>query len=393
MSRAILRGLSCLALLAGAAAHAGDDEAAAQASEYHLALRLDALQSRGGLRDGGGAMSHLDLSWKGDLGALWGWTGAQAYVNLIDDRGDAVNARHTGSLLGVSNIEVARPTHRFLHAWVDQALPDTGLSALVGLYAVDSEFAVLDAAAPLVAPACGALPDYGLSRSPSIFNNSSFGTRLKWRADAAYAMAAVLDGRPGSPRDPVGTHVRFDRGDGAQVLAEAGYSDSAGDGPVPVAKYALGLWHYTSRMPDLADAALQGAPAGRRSTGWYVLAAHRVAEGVDGFARYSANDGHTVPLSSALNLGLRWAGPWPGRADDVLGLAWTRAATAGAYRRAQALAGAPATSSESSLELSYQARLAPALTLEPTLQFLRHPGAVRHAADARVAGVRLELAL
>jgi porin len=391
MTQPLLLALSCLALLACAAAWAGND--APQPSEYRLVYRLDAMQSHGGGRDGSGAMSHLDLSWKGDLGAMWGWDGAQAYLNLIDDRGNTVNASYTGSFLGVSNIEVVRPTHRFLHAWVDQALLDRRLSVLVGLYPVDSEFAVVDAAAALISPACGALPDFGLSRGPSIFNNSSLGMRLKWRTDGTYAMAAVLDGRPGSPRNPVGTHVRLDRGDGALVLAEAGHVDTAGNEPVPRAKYAFGLWRYTSRVPELADTAVDGKPLGRRSAGWYALVAHRMAEGVDGFARYSANDGRTVPLAGALSLGLRWAGPWPGRAGDTLSVAWTRVATADGWRRTQALAGAPATPFEAGLELSYQAQIAPALVLAPTLQFLRHPGASRAAGDARVLGVRLEASL
>ena len=106
-------------------------------------VTVDALRNRGGQRNGGGAMTNIDLRATADLEKLAGWTGATVYVNVLYSGGSRVNANYTGSLMGVSNIEVTAPTARLFQAWIQQNFFNDQLSLLAGIYPA-SRAAALD---------------------------------------------------------------------------------------------------------------------------------------------------------------------------------------------------------------------------------------------------------
>ncbi|MBN8285717.1 carbohydrate porin, partial [Zoogloea sp.] len=113
-------------------------------------VTVDALRNRGGQRNGGGAMTNIDLRATADLEKLAGWTGATAYVNVLYSGGSRVNGNYTGSLMGVSNIEVAAPTARLFQAWIQQNFFNDQFSVLAGIYPIDSEFSVIESASILI---------------------------------------------------------------------------------------------------------------------------------------------------------------------------------------------------------------------------------------------------
>lgn len=392
---------------------------------FEAAFRVDMMRNlRGGLGRGGANMRHLDLKMRADLEKLWGWKGATAYIHAIDDRGTGLNARHLGSLMGVSNIEVKVPTALFFHAWVQKTFLEEQWSLLAGLYPIDAEFSVLDSAGVLLHPAYGASADLALTRGPSIFNHSAFGLRAKWQSPLRtwYAMGALLDGIAGDPARPKGTHVHFGRGDGSFVIAEAGWMPIEmghvfePTGPADMlqapalgahekyegfSKYAIGAWRYSNRVDDQFDTDAAGEPKKRLSWGGYLLAERTLfalgpeaGRYLTGFARYAFTDGDSTPIRDQLNLGVSLRGLLEGRSDDVLALAWTQARLAAKFRAAQWRdAGVATTRDESAVELTYRALVKPWLAIQPNLQWIRHPGGRADAANATIAGVRLEVML
>lgn len=386
-----------------------------QGLSLDLSAKSDWLRNRGGLGRGGRPMNHLDIRAKADLDKLWGWKSATAYINLLDDWGDKLNGRYTGSLMGASNIEVPVNTTRFFHAWLEKGLFDDRLAVLVGLYPVDSEFSVVDSAGLFLHPAYGASADFSPTRGPSIFNNSAFGTRLKWISASRklYVQGALLDGIPGDPQRPRGTHIKFAKGDGSFHIAEIGYLPGDGlevDSPAKdaaeraeamsehFAKFAAGFWGYTARVDDLVAVDAAGNPERRKSRGWYALAEKTVwADGADRnrnltlFGRYSATDGDSTPIRRALNLGVRLRGLLASRPDDLLGLAATRGELADKYRQVQRAAGVDASANEAAIELSYRAAIRNWLSLQPSLQRIRYPGGDRSLPAATVFGARIEV--
>ena len=383
------------------------------------ALKVDTMRNRGGSSRGSRSMSNLDLRAKADLGKIAGWDDATAYLHVLDNRGAGVNARHTGSLVGVSNIEVPVPTTRIFHAWLQQNFFEDQLSLLAGLYPIDSEFFTMDSASTLIQPPFGTPADLALTRGPSVFNNSAFGLRAKWQsADRSrYLMGAVLDGIPNDPANPKRTAIKFNKGDGIFSIAEiglmpqeSGHAFTSTSGPKAaspeapekysgVSKYAIGVWRYSTRVNDQLDVDASGAALPRRSQGAYVLGERTLfslgGEGRDFgvFARHSWSDGDSIALDRMLNLGVRLRGPFASRPDDVLAIGWTQSRLSPKYRTVQSAAGTDTANNETAVEITWRAAITPYFALQPVVQSIRNPGGASNASRANIIGLRVEIAL
>lgn len=387
-----------------------------------LAYKVDFLRNNGdGLERGGRPINHTDVKLRVDLAKAAGWSGATAYLNLIYDGGGKINAQQVGSLTGVSNTEVPVSTARLYHAWLQQDFAGGRFSLLGGLYPIDSEFQVVDAAAIFVQPPYGATADLALTRGPSIFNNPAFGLRAKWlSADhSAYLQGAVLDGIPGDPKQPRGTHVRLADGDGTMAIVEIGTLPleaghtfepttpdrgtsmspelKAHEKAEPVEKYAVGLWRYSAKVADLVDVEADGSPVPRRSWGWYALAERTLYQGegsrdLVGFVRVSGTDGDSTAIERAANIGIRVRSPLSGRSDDFFGVAYTYARLGSKFRTTQTADGIDVDDHESAWEIGYRLQAAKWLVVQPLLQRIRHPSGNRDLGTARIAGARVEVA-
>ncbi len=384
-------------------------------------MKFDSLRNRGGSIDGGHTLSHIELKLRADLDRLLGWSHAVAYLNSNTDAGSGINARHTGSLMGVSNIEVPVPTTRLFHAWVQKGFLDDRLSVLAGIYPIDSEFFTMDSAATLLHPAYGTPADLALTTAPSVFNSAAFGIRTKWLAEnrERYAMLALMDGIPNDPARPKATAVRFARGDGAFVIGEIGWMplefghlfepvDPSNVRPTPqliahekyggISKYAIGFWRYGNRVADQLDVDADGNPLHCRSQGGYLLAERSLfslggeaGRDVTAFGRYAFSSGHSTAIDRMWNLGLRIRGPLAGRLDDSLAIGWTHGRLAPKWRALQTAAGIDTVAAESALEITWRIALAQWFQVQPNLQHIRHPGGTAAARNATLLGARIEL--
>lgn len=387
-------------------------------------FKLDSFRNlSGGLQRRTRHMSNLDLKLRADLQRLAGWTGGTAYLHLLDNRGSGTNAKDVGSLMGVSNVEVPVGTTRLFHAWIQQSFMDEQWSVLAGIYPIDAEFSVLDTAGVFIHPAYGPPADLSLTRGPSIFNNSAVGLRVKWQATnrTRYAMLAVLDGIPGDPKRPKGTHIKFAKDDGVFTIAEFGWmpieqghvfepSDPGNVLQTPalrlhekyegVSKYALGAWRYSSKVDELTAVDALGQAKKRNSWGAYLLAERTLwtldgnpARQVNALFRYALSDGNSSPIRDQLNLGIVVRGPWASRPDDLIGLAWSRGRLASQYRNNQQSPLEPTRARhEDAVELTYRIHINPWLAIQPDLQWIRHPDG-QASRPTRSAGLRLDILL
>ncbi|MDK9701662.1 MAG: carbohydrate porin [Sulfuritalea sp.] len=390
---------------------------------FEAGLKFDSLRNRGGTANGSQTVSHLELKLRADLEKLLGWSDAVAYVNTDTDGGAGINARRSGSLMGVSNIEVPVPTTRLFHAWLQKGFLDSRFSILAGLYPIDSEFFTMDSAATLLHPAYGTPADLALTSSPSVFNNAAFGIRAKWLAENRdwYAMGALMDGMPNDPARPKATAIRFGRGDGAFVIGEIGWMplefghlfepvDPAQVRQTPglvahekyggLSKYAIGFWRYGNRVPDQLDIDADGTALQRRSQGAYVLAERTLfslggdaGRDVTAFGRYAFSSGHSTAIDRMWNLGVRVRGPFAGRVDDSVAVGWTRGRLAPKWRALQAAAGTDTAAAEDAVEITWRVAIRQWFQLQPSLQHVRHPGGTAAARHATLIGARVELTL
>lgn len=420
MNRKSYAALFCaLAALAPCRAALADEAAGASAVELEIGVKADFISNRsGGIKTGTGFMNHWDVKLAVDADKAFGWQDTKALLHVINDHGGRVNATHVGSFMGVDNIEVGAPTTKVFQAWLERGLLDGDFALLAGLYPIDQEFYVTDATAIFLHPTGGMAAEVAQTgrSGPSIFPTSAFGIRAKWRpTPRVIAMAALLDGVPGDPNNPRGTHVRFNRGDGAMAIAELSYNTApphaADDAPAgkpaaatPVGfgsqfegagKYAVGFWRYTPRFDDRSDTDTAGSPLRRVNRGWYVFAEETVyreagdpQQGLALYLRHGTASADINTVDRTTSFGLRYKGLLPGRDEDEFAIGQTRAHAAAKFVLASAT---PLDSAETALEIAYRAQVLPWLAIQPSLQRIRYPNFDPAPGTARVLGVRFDL--
>ncbi len=237
--------------------------------ELGALYRADVMSNvSGGIKRDASALGNLDLTAEIDLARLAGWTGVTAGLHGIWSHGGKPNTYLVGSMQGVDNIEVETNTAKIFQAWIEKQWQDDSFSARLGLYDLNSEFYSTRTSGIFMHPAPGIGSEMAQAgaNGPSVFPTSSLALRLRYRPTSeTYIQAAVLDGVPGDPDNPRGTHIQFNDGDGTLRVAEIGFTPqlAAADGAIHLsttAKYALGVWGFSSRFADLAAVDGDGTP-------------------------------------------------------------------------------------------------------------------------------------
>lgn len=350
----------------------------------------------GPLRGRAAYLGNLDLKLTLAGGKLYSLPGNTVFAHVLHDHGSKPN-KHVGAAQGIDNIEVETNTGKLYQLWMQQQFADDRLSVLAGLYDLNSEFYVTDAAAIFVHPALGIGTDMSQTghNGPSIFPTTSAALRLRLQPnDKSYLQTAVLDGVPGNPDNPHGTHVKFEHGDGTLFVTETGLRTGSEEAP---GKFAVGYWRYTSHFERVDALDDEGEPRRTANRGGFLLAEYPLWPGsgegartVTGFARLGLARAAVNEFDRALALGAVWRGPLAGRSDDMLGVVFAGARRGKPFLTATADAGERVARHEIAWELTYRARVAEWLRLQPGLQHV-----LTHATDAprsTLAYLRAEIA-
>ncbi|MEW5771477.1 MAG: carbohydrate porin [Pseudomonadota bacterium] len=341
------------------------------------------------------ALDNLDIKLALDGGRLFGREDVQGLVHILGNHGGKPALKNDRLPHGLDNIEVpdGADTIKLYQAWLEVAAGET-LGVKAGLYDLNSEFYVTDSSALFVHPTYGIGAEFaGTGRNgPSIFPTTSLALRLHWQPDPRWSvMAALLDGVPGDPNNPKGTHIQLNDGDGALQIVEAAWLP--GDDETRDGKLALGVWRYTSRFDDLLDVDGGGNPIQRRSQGFYLIGEHRLARGANGetwgFLRWGRNNGDTTQFESAWSAGLVWTGLFAGRPEDQFGVTASQEDNSTKWQTAS---GNPIPH-EQAVEIAYRGAVNDWLTLQTFAQYLLHHGNDPSQHRSWWLGVRLEFNL
>ena len=352
----------------------------------------------GGIKRGSSWLGYTDARIRIDLDKLFGADGWVAYTQYHSELGGKPNEHYVGSFMGVNNIEVATNTAQFSQLWLEKNMFGDRLSVLAGLYALDSEFYVTDTSGIFLHPSMGIGTSIAQSgqNGPPIFPMTALSLRVKATSSdkATYLQAALLDGVPGNTRNPRGTHVRLDKGDGMLAIVEVGYQPSKrDDAPKGANKTAIGFWRYSTRFDDLLNVDASGNPVQRQSMGWYLLLERALsteknnqANGLNGFVRLGTATAGIHQTDWSGSVGVSYTGLLEQRDEDVAALGFTFTHASDAYRAISA-----SDSHESMLEATYKYQVAPWISAQTSLQHIVHPNMDRAIKGAWVLGVRLEV--
>ena len=370
---------------------------------------LDGGQQRGATSIGN---LHLQLSLDGD--ALLHLPGLTAFFDGLWIHGGQPS-RYAGDAQGISSL--AGP-HRFkfYEAWLQYNFDQSRLSALGGLYNLNSEFYRLQSAGLFLNSSFGIGPEFGQSgvEGPSIFPFTALGARFAYKpAPNIVLRAAVLDGIP-VDRPQAATGL-FESHDGVLLVAEAAFLDRppkeamppdprfrigrASGQPPYDNKLALGAWHYTTTLDDLSNVGADGRPLQHHgSSGAYAIADHLLfqsetdsAERVSVFLQAGLGDGRVDRFGAYLGAGIAATALLPGRDNDQAGFGAALARNGTHYRAAQQQRNTPATKSEIALETTYLAQLTDCLALQPDVQYVIDPNTNPALGNALVLQLEAEL--
>ena len=372
----------------------------AQGYDWQAIYKLDLLNNISSHADKVYGLDHLDLKLNLDFEKISGFKGVTAFLHIISNRGDKP-AQYSNRLPhGVDNIEtpVNGNTTKLFQAWVQQSLLDDKVSVLLGLYDLNAEFYVTESSAMFIHPTFGIgaeLADTG-KNGPSIFPTTSVALRVKTEPSPGYYLQAItLDGVPGDPDDPQGTHIKFDSGDGTLNVIEGGIP--LGDADTAHGnKLAFGLWQYTAMFNDWQEVDAYGNPVQRINHGAYAILEKVLQYSpespdprIRSFLRIGKANGDVSQFDFALSAGLVFSGLLPGHEQNELGIAYAQECNSAKYRAAS---GNPVFA-ERSLELGYRHYIMPGLWAHPFIQYLHNHSNDPVQDQTWWLGIRLEAML
>lgn len=337
----------------------------------------------GGSSQAGRYLDNLELSVDGPL-----WSGAHVYAHALSNSGGAPN-EIAETLQGVDNIEVERPRAKLYQFWIEQAFANDRGSVLAGLYDLNSEFYVTEAAGDLIAPAFGIGSELAATgpNGPSIFPSTALTLRARWSLTESQSIqAAIVNARAGVIGDPGGVDDEFDNG--ALLIAEWARSGAV--------NLRIGAWRYSDDQDDIRDTDGLGDPVQRTAQGYYAGAEGVVWDAGDddvretaAFVRVGVSDGDTTDFSGGWQAGLRVARVFESRPDSVFAFGVNQGIVTSKFRANQRDLGADPSRAESAIEITYADRVLPHLTLQPDLQIIHQPGADRARDEVVVGALRV----
>lgn len=362
-----------------------------------------------------------------DAGKVFGLTGGTFKASMFQIHGRGLSTNDIGNLNVVSNIEATRAT-RLNELWYEQVALDGAVSVRIGQQAADTEFLVSTFAGLFINSSFGwpTLAAVDLPGGGPAYPLAALGARLKAQPrDDIAVLLGVYSGSPapagqGDPqlRDHSGTSFVLDQG--VFVIGEVQYAINSGETAAGLpGTYKLGGWYNSNTFADqryandgllLADPASNGVPLPHSNNySLYAVADQMIwrepgskDQGIGVFARITGVGDDRNLVNAFINVGVTWKGAISGRDDDTVGLGLTTARIGDRARRFDGdvafFSGAPypRRSSETVLELTYQATVTQWLTLQPDFQYIFNPaGGVpsptapgKTIGDAAVLGLR-----
>ncbi len=382
----------------------------------------------GGAKTGTIYSGLLNLGLTVDLDKAVGWEGASFKNTWLWIYGTDVSANYVGNSMTVSSI-AALPGFRCYELWFQQNLFHDVVSLRGGLLALDTEFMTSDSASLFVNATFGtpSLFSMNVPNGGPVYPMAMPGVRLAWQPSSWLAVrSALTQANPFSQQqNPRGFNWNFGPAGGLLSLSEvaATWNQAPGANGLPGSAKA-GFWLQTGQDDESSEADPSaddfgfGSPEARNySSGFYAILDQQLyaapntstpccapgdknkqpvasssctssGKGLSAFTRigFSPQQGSSVGFYN--DAGLVYTGLIPTRDADRLGVAFGYSQMGNQYAATGSSQGLPGVGYEAVAELSYSMQVSPAVSIQPDVQYILHPGGTQEYGNALVIGVR-----
>lgn len=378
----------------------------------------------GGVKPGLGYFGRFGTIIDADLEKLVGWSGATFHASIHQIHETDLDVRNLDNLMTVSGIGIGYPAStRLFNLWIEQNLPNR-INLRIGQFSAAQEFLVSQNANLFVNSTFGwpVLDAQDLPSGGPAYPEATPGARVQFTPnDHITLRAAVFDGDPAGPgdgspveRDPFGLALRVN--DPPFVITELAYAygqtGAAGENPNQEGSSSansvshtlaaelpgtvtIGAWLHTGSFADeLLNAqggllSVSGGPPleHRGNYAIYGLIDQMLwrptgngDRGLSLFVRGTAAPSDRNVIDVYADAGVTFKGLLASRPDDTIGLAFAfahispQAAASDAAIVAATGQQMPIRDFESTVELTYQWKLAENWLIQPDLQYIIHPG-------------------
>ncbi len=368
---------------------------------FNLTQTMDILGNvSGGSRQGGAYDGVFEAEVTFDLEKLAGWKGGTVYAAGYIIQGHGLSTYYLDNLLTITSVE-ADPQIRLGELWFQQSLFDDKVKVKVGQILADQNFTISDTAGLFVNSTFGWPGSFGtdLPDGGPAYPLATPGVQIILQPNEAWLLqAAIFNGNPsGNAGNYQG--LDFPVGDGYFAIAEVAYTYTpAGGGDFQASSYKFGAWYNSEDFENL-NISDNGWPLGTPNAaddamlekGNYALygvidqalwtETGTDDQGLRGFARFTVSPlQNRNQINWYLDVGVAYTGLVPGRDADVFGVAFAYANISPSLAdnaRINALFADgfnPVPDYEAVVEVTYQAAVAPWLSVQPFFQYVFHPG-------------------
>ncbi len=363
--------------LIGALSIEAKSEESAVAAEFGYTLDLVS-NLEGGVETGTVDLHYLDAAIEADLEQLFSLEGLTAFGYAHYTNGKSISGL-VGDAQGINNIESGVEALRLQEFWLRKEFGTSDVSALLGLYDINSEFDGLSSTDFFIHGAHGIGTDIAQSgeNGPSIFPVTSLTLKAEAELENGFRLrAAIADGVPGDPEHPRRTTIDLSADDGAFLIGELEHQTSQ-------RRVIGGVWGYTSRFDRLDGG------QGRGNTGAYLGGEFALGDSqLDDpdapvwFTRIGVAEAEFNPFEWYVSSGIVWSSL---QINTRFGIAVAHAITSDSYRGEWP----GAEQSETNIEASAAVPVLENLSVQPYAQLVLNPGADPTLENAIIAGLRL----
>ena len=373
----------------------------------------------GGMSRGTTYSGLLNMGLAADLNKAVGWEGGSFKSTWLWLYGSDLSANHVGNALTVSSI-AGVPAFRCYELWLQQNLLNDAVSLRTGMLGLDTEFMTTDAGVlflnttfgmaslqPLNFPNAGptypaGTPGLRLALQPlpwlnfrsafvqvNPFPQSGAAHGFDWNFGSNGGLlslnevAATWNKEPDSKRLGGTAKAGFWIQNGATAPTPSEYAFASPSLP----GYLTGFYGSLEQQLTCIENPAACPPGGKEpkppetSTPGFV-------KGLSGFARTGFSPQTYAVCSLYADAGLVYTGLIPARDKDKLGVAFAYAQLGRGLTGQAGAQGVPGAGFEAVAELTYSIHMAPAVALQPDLQYVLHPGGTREYGNALVVGFR-----